>query len=142
VRWALLLAVVVAAGITACAAGAAGRAATIRFGVSGGSTIGYRVSIRPDGKVHITGRLMVGRRKISAARARRLRREIQRAHLVSRTCSGTNPDLGSRFIRLGARSVSVRGECESRFQHVWTDLTKAVHLHVKVQPQNSGSSRS
>jgi hypothetical protein len=78
---------------------------------------------------------MVGRPEVSAARARRLRREIKRAHLASRICPGTNPDFGSRFIRLGARSVSVRGECESRFQRVWRDLTTAVHLRVKVQPQ-------
>jgi len=98
----------------------------IVFGVAGGNVVGYRVSIEPDGSVRSTGSARAGRREISAARLGRLRDEIEHAQLASRSCPGVLPDLASRYIRVGRRTVTVHGDCEPGFERVWLDLTRAV----------------
>jgi hypothetical protein len=126
VRGGVVVAVAVLAAVAACGSSAATRPQAIHFGFSGGNILGSTASIRPNGAVRV--RLPDGtqRSRIPVSRVRKLDREIRRAHLSSRVCPGTNPDFAGRFIRLGRRTVTVRGGCEPRFERVWSDLTKAV----------------
>jgi hypothetical protein len=129
VRAVLLLAVAAVAAVFVCGASAASRPSPIHFGQSGGNIRGYSVTIKPNGKVTITGAQGVNHLKITAKRARRLRHEIQNAHLSSQTC-GNMPDAATQFIRLGAHTFTMRGSCNPRFQRVWSDLAKVVGSHV------------
>jgi hypothetical protein len=109
----------------ACGAGAAGDAPVV-FGIEGGNVIPYRVALQPDGRVRLTGSPRTVRRRIAPAQVRRLRREIESAHLASRRCAGVLPDLAARYVRVGSRRFTVRGDCEPGFERVWSDLTRAV----------------
>jgi hypothetical protein len=127
VRAVLLLVVAGAAAFAACGAGAATRPPTIRFGLTGGNIAGSTVSIRPTGRIMIRGPSGITHRKVAARRVRRLRREIQAAHLApNRVCAETIPDIASRYIRLGSHRFTLRGTCEPRFDRVWNDLQRAV----------------
>jgi hypothetical protein len=132
VRAVLLLAVAGIAAVSACGTSAATKPKSIHFGLAGGNIAGYTAAIRADGRVTVTVTGLDGfrRGKITVKRVRKLGREISRAHLASRRCARSNPDFASRFIRLGGRTVSVRGSCEQRFDQVWDDLAQVVaHLH-------------
>jgi hypothetical protein len=130
VRPALLLAVVLALAAAACGASAAG-GNPIRFGLGGGNIFGYRVTIRPNGSVRIRGRpRRTVRREIAPVRVRQLRLEIQHAHLASRECLGALPDLASRYVGVGGRTVTVHGACEAGFNRVWNDLAQAVGIRA------------
>jgi hypothetical protein len=96
----------------------------IVFGITGGNIAPYRISIQPNGSARGRGRTVLA--QISPARVRALRREIQQAHLSSRRCAGVLPDVASRYIRIGDRTITVRGGCETRFNQVWNDLVRAV----------------
>ena len=97
------------------------------FGISGGNIAPFSVSIQPTGAVTIRASLgLHPRRRIAPARLRQLRSEIRRAHLASRRCSGVLPDIASRYIRVGPRTVTVHGGCEPGFNRVWNDLSRAV----------------
>jgi hypothetical protein len=126
----LLLALSVAAAVAACGAGAAGRTPIV-FGATGGNVIGYRVTIQPNGSVRVRGRPWKFRRQVRPARVRRLRREIQRAHLATSTCTGSLPDFATKYIRLGDRRYAVRGGCEVPFTRVFNDLVAAVRLRAR-----------
>jgi len=121
IPWIVLLALAFAAH----GASAADRT-TIGFGISGGNIPSYGVTIRSDGSVRTTGSPPHVRRQIAVGSVRRLRNEIQGAHLVSRRCPRVLPDFATHYIRLGGRTVSVHGTCEARFQRVWNDLWRAV----------------
>jgi len=43
-------------------------------------------------------------------------------------CVGTLPDVASTFVRVGARTVRVHGECVPRYARLWRALTAAVKL--------------
>jgi hypothetical protein len=120
--------VVVVAAIAAALAGC-GSSSTAQgplvFGITGGSMVGYNVSIQPNGGVR-----GASRRQIPAAQVRRLRQEIQQAHLTSRQCAGALPDFASQYIRVGPRTVTVHGDCEPSFVRVWNDLAQAVGLRA------------
>jgi hypothetical protein len=116
---------VFAAALSGCGAAAAA-GTSIVFGISGGNIAPYRVSIQPTGIVKIRASLGSHRRRLAPARVRRLRSEIRQAHLESRRCSGVLPDIASRYIRVGSRTVTVHGGCERAFNRVWNDLTSAV----------------
>jgi hypothetical protein len=124
VRKASVLAAI-AAALTACGSSTEARTAPIVFGVTGGNIAPYHASIQPNGGVQ-----GAGHRQIPPARVRRLRHEIEQAHLTSRTCTGSLPDVASRYIRVGRRAVTVHGGCEASFQRVWSDLAQAVGLRA------------
>jgi hypothetical protein len=111
----------IVATLTACGSSSTARRPIV-FGVTGGNIAPYRVSIQPNGSVLVRGSQRGLRRRILPARVRRLRREIQQAHLSSRKCAGVLPDVASQYI--GA--VTVHGDCEAQFARVWNDLAKAV----------------
>ena len=125
--WFLVVALL-AAVTAACGSTSAGAGSPIRFGVTGGNIAGWSVTIEPRGSVRVRNSHGTSRRQIASARARRLAREIQDAHLADRRCPGALPDFAARFIRLGDRKVTVRGTCEARFERVWSDLVRAAGL--------------
>jgi hypothetical protein len=128
VRLALLLLAVFAAAAVAACANAGGRTPIV-FGLTGGNAISYHVTIQPNGSVRASKGWRV-RNQIPPRQVRSLRREIQNAHLATRMCAGTLPDFATSFIRLGARTVKLHGECEARFSRVYGDLEAAVKLRV------------
>jgi len=122
----LLLAVFAAAAVAAC--GASANAPTpIVFGLAGGNAVPYRVTIQPNGSVRVSRGWRV-RKQILPRQVRRLRGEIQNAHLKTRMCAGALPDFATNYIRLGARTFKLHGQCEPRFTHVFSDLLAAVRL--------------
>lgn len=127
----LFLGVFVVAAVAACGASASGRTPIV-FGVAGGNVIPYRLTIQPNGSVRLRGRGWKFRKQIRPAQVRRLRGEIQHAHLATSTCTGSLPDFATRFIRVGDRRYAVRGECEVPFNHVFHDLETAVRLRAKA----------
>ena len=103
VRRSLIIALL-AAGLVAC--GSSGHVVTstrIEFGTTGGN-------IRPQ-KYVITE---------DASSERRLRAAL--AHLTSRRCPGTLPDVASEYIRFQGRTITVHGSCELTFTHIWDQL--------------------
>jgi hypothetical protein len=113
--------------VSACGATAAVRVPLV-FGVTGGNMVPYRVTIRPNGTVRVSGSFHARRRHLAASSVRRLRRDVRQAHLESRQCPGVLPDIGLRFIRAGSRTWTVHGDCEQRFERVWNELAHAVGL--------------
>jgi hypothetical protein len=123
----LLLALVVAAA----ACGSADPAHTpLAFGVGGGNMVPYQVTIQPNGFVRHSGSITLRRRHLAGATVRRLRSEIQSAGLRSRNCTGTLPDVGSTFIRVGKQTWTVHGACDPKFTRVWKSLAHAVGLRI------------
>jgi hypothetical protein len=116
-----------AAALIGCGLSAAAAHTSIGFGIRGGNISPYSVSIQPTGtiKIYSSGGNHP-RRRLAPARVRRLRAEIQQAHLTSRRCPGVLPDFASRYIRVGSRTVTVHGGCERSFNRVWNDLSRAV----------------
>ena len=74
----------IAAALTGCGSGATEHAPIV-FGITGGNMVPYRVSIQPNGSVRVTGSGLASRRHVTPARVRNLQREIQQAHLASRS---------------------------------------------------------
>ena len=127
-RIVFLLAVIAAAA--ACGSSSAATHTPIVFGVVGGNMLPYRVTIQPNGVVRHSGSVTVRRTQLPGTTVTQLRSRIERAHLSSRECQGVLPDVGSQFIRIGTRTVTVHGTCEPRFTRVWTALAHAVGLRV------------
>jgi hypothetical protein len=115
----------IAAALTGCGSSSTAHGPIV-FGIAGGNVRPYRISIQPNGSVRGRGRTVLA--QIRAARVRALRREIQQAHLSSRRCAGVLPDVASRYIRVGRRTITVHGSCESGFDRVWNDLAEALNL--------------
>lgn len=127
VRAVSLLAVGGALVLTACGASAETRARSLGFGLRGGNIVGYAVTIEAGGRVSIARGTSVVHRRIAVRRVRQLTRDLQQAHLAtSRVCPGSLPDIATQYIRLGARTFTVRGGCEPRFRHAWSALQGAV----------------
>jgi hypothetical protein len=102
----------------------------IVVGITGGNIAPYRVSIQPNGSVRGSGSQGSLRRQIRSSRVRQLTNEIEQAHLASRSCAGSLPDVARQYIRVGGRTVTVHGGCEAQFRRVWGDLLQAVGLGV------------
>jgi hypothetical protein len=132
-RIVLLAAIVVASA--ACGSSAASTRATptrIEFGLGGGNIVPFQVTIEPTGRVRATGTVQPRRRRLSHAKVVSLSRLVRHAFAIglrSRQCAGTNPDVGSDFIRAVGRTVRVHGSCEPRFHRLWNTLAQAVGPH-------------
>jgi hypothetical protein len=103
----------------------------IVFGVAGGNLMAYQVTIESTGRVHSSGPVKPSVRQLSHAKVVSLARLVRSgfaAGVKSRLCPGTNPDIGSDFIRAYGRTVRVHGGCEPRFTHLWDLLAHAVGL--------------
>jgi hypothetical protein len=138
VRRILVLAVSIAA-VAACGAFAASAQANpmgIEFGVRGGNMVPFQVTIEPTGRVRSTSAtsfIWPTRHRLSRAKVASLSALIRHAFafgVSSRQCAGTNPDVGSDFIRATGRTVTVHGSCEPRFTKLWEALAQAVDLRA------------
>lgn len=121
---ALLLALVPAAG--------ASPQRGFAFGRLGGNIRPYTVSIANDGRVRVSGPAAAGRIQLTAAQLTSLDRATAVARFASlpaiTNCPGTLPDIASTFVRIGARTVRVHGNCVARYAKLFTALTRAVKL--------------
>jgi hypothetical protein len=120
-----------AAALSACGSSAAAtKPLRIVFGLGGGNMVPYQVTIEPTGRVEAAGSIRPTRHRLSQARVASLwslvRQELP--GLKSRLCPGTNPDVGSDYIRSLGRTVRVHGSCEPRFSRLWSTLARAVGL--------------
>lgn len=102
----------------------------LAFGIGGGNMVPYRVTIQPNGVVRADGSVRPRRRHLPVTTVLRLRNEVLQAHLTSRDCKGTLPDVGTQYIRVGSRTWRLHGRCEQRFERVWSDLAHAVGLQI------------
>jgi hypothetical protein len=102
------------------------------FGRLGGNIQPYTVSIRIDGRVHVSGPVAVDRTKLTAAQLATLDRATSAARFASlpavTNCPAVLPDIAATFIRVGARTVRVHGGCVARYAKLFTALTSAVRL--------------
>jgi hypothetical protein len=120
----LLLALVPAAG--------ASPQHSFAFGRLGGNIRPYTVSIASDGRVYVSGPVTAGRPKLTAAQLASLDRVAADARFAAlpamTNCAGTLPDIASTFIRFGAKTVRVHGDCVPRYARLFTALSRAVKL--------------
>ena len=102
------------------------------FGRTGGNIRPFTASIAADGRVSVSGPVQAGRMKLSRAQLAALAKlaaDVRFATLPKTTnCAGTLPDVASTFVRVGARTVRVHGECLVRYTRLWKALTGAVKL--------------
>jgi hypothetical protein len=119
---------------TALASGATASQQQTGFalGRTGGNIRPFTVSIDADGRVSVSGPVQAGRTKLSRAQLAALTKvaaDVRFTTLPKTTnCAGTLPDVASTFVRVGARTVGVHGECVPRYARVWRALTAAVKL--------------
>ena len=120
----LLFALAPAAGASAQRGFALGRL--------GGNIRPYAVSIASDGRVHVSGPVTAGRMKLTAAQLTSLDGAVADARFAAlpamTNCAGTLPDIASTFIRVGAKTVRVHGNCVPRYAKLFTALSRAVKL--------------
>lgn len=105
----------------------------IVFGLGGGNIVPFQVTIEPTGRVRSSGFMQPTRHRLTIAKVSSLSRLVRHefaSGLTSRQCPGTNPDVGSDYIRAGGRTVTVHGRCEPRFSRLWQTLAAAVGLRV------------
>jgi hypothetical protein len=128
-RRALLIAA--AAGALVPAAGASEQRG-FAFGRLGGNILPYRVSIANDGVVQVSGAVEVGRTKLTLVQLAELNRvaSVTRFTALPLTtrCKGALPDVAATFIRVGARTVHVHGNCVPTYARLWKALTRAVKV--------------
>jgi hypothetical protein len=102
------------------------------FGRLGGNIRPYTVSIAANGNVAVSGSATAGRMKLTAAQLATLNRAVTNAHFgafpPATNCPGTLPDVASTFIRFGAKTVRVHGNCVARYAKLFTVLSHAVKL--------------
>jgi hypothetical protein len=121
-----------AAGLLAVAAapGTVVQPSGFAFGRLGGNIRPYSVTIANTGVVHTSGAVTVGRTRLTSAQLASLNRvatETSFALLPKATnCAGTLPDVASTYVRVGARTVRVHGNCVPRYARMWKALTTAV----------------
>jgi hypothetical protein len=128
-RRALLLCV---AGLVLAPVAAASKQTGFAFGRSGGNIRPYTVVIAADGRVTVSGPAHVGRMRLTRTQVgalAKLAADVRFATLPKTTdCAGTLPDIAARFVRVGARTVRVHGDCVARYTRLWKALAAAVML--------------
>jgi hypothetical protein len=104
------------------------------FGRMGGNIKPYTVRIENDGVVRVKGPAMIGRKRLSAAQIGRLNLkavEVGFAKLPARrSCAQALPDVAYTFIRVGPRTVRVRGTCVPGYTQLWKTLARTVKLQL------------
>jgi len=101
------------------------------FGRTGGNIIPFTVTIAQSGHVQASGPVHVGRRNLTKAQLTALDRVATQVHFSSMQgamCPRTLPDVASRFIRHGSRTVRVHGACLAGYERLWNALSAAVKL--------------
>lgn len=126
------IAAVLLAVVTAEPAGSAVGPTGFAFGRIGGNIRPFTVSIAGTGAVRTSGAVTVGRKKLTSAQLVSLNRiaiATSFGKLPKATnCPGTLPDVASTYVRVGARTVRVHGNCVPRYARMWRALTAAVRI--------------
>jgi hypothetical protein len=129
-RQTLLAAVLLMALVPAAASASPQRSFT--FGRLGGNIRPYTVTITSTGTVSVSGAATAGRTKLTGAQLAVLDRAVTEARFGAlpplTNCPGTLPDIASTFIRFGAKTVRVHGNCVARYTKLFTALAGAVKL--------------
>jgi hypothetical protein len=104
------------------------------FGRTGGNIIPFTVTIENDGRVHVSGPVVVMRKKLTRIEVANLNRVVatngfERLRPVNE-CPNTLPDVAATFVRVGPLRVQVHGSCLARYQHVYNALARAVRLRM------------
>lgn len=74
----------------------------------------------------ISGTLLTTKHHVAAAVTAAANADF--SGVSDRQCAGTLPDVASRFVTIGGRTVTVHGGCEPAFEKLWGNLTAAVGL--------------
>ena len=102
------------------------------LGRTGGNIRPFTVTIAADGKVSVTGPVQAGRTKLTQPQLATLGKIAADAHFATlpktTNCAGTLPDVASTFVRVGARTVRMHGDCVARYTRLWKALSSAVKL--------------
>lgn len=126
----VLTALLLAAAVVP-AAGASPRTG-FAFGQAGGNIQPFSVAIAIDGSVHVTGRASVGRMRLTRVQLGELNRLAATTHFgalpLLTMCQGSLPDFATSFVRVGARTVRVRGGCIPAYQRLFKALAGNVRL--------------
>jgi len=131
-RRVLPIAAVLLAVVAAEPAGSSVEPSGFAFGRSGGNIRPFAVAIANSGVVRTSGAVTVLRKKLTAAQLVSLNRvaiETSFEKLPQATnCPGTLPDVASTYVRVGARTVRVHGNCVPRYARMWRALSAAVRI--------------
>ena len=126
------IAAVLLAVVAAEPAGSAVEPSGFAFGRVGGNIRPFMVSIANSGVVRTSGAVTVLRKKLTAAQLVSLNRvaiETSFEKLPKATnCPRTLPDIAATYVRVGARTVRVRGNCVPRYARMWRALSAAVRI--------------
>lgn len=122
------LVVLIAALALVPAAGATSKTG-FAFGREGGNIMPFSVTIATSGKVTATGAAPAHRTLLTEQQLANLNRvafvvNFRTLRLIT-ACPNTLPDIASEWIRVGARTVRVHGNCVTRFNRLWTALNRA-----------------
>lgn len=102
------------------------------FGRTGGNIRPYAVHIANSGAVSVVGPVVVGRTVLTPGQIGRLNLkavEVQFSRLPkARSCAGVPIDVAYTFIRVGPKTVRVRGTCVPGYTRLWLALVRAVRL--------------
>ena len=102
------------------------------FGQAGGNIRPFTVLIAIDGTVDVTGPVGAGRTKLTRVQLGTLNALAVTTRFGAMpphtTCKGSLPDFATSFIRVGPRTVNVRGGCVPAYQRLWKALASAVRL--------------
>ena len=131
-RCVIPIAAVLLAVVAAEPAGSAVEPSGFAFGRIGGNIRPFTVSIANTGVVRTSGAVTVLRKKLTAAQLVSLNRvaiETSFEKLPKATnCPGALPDIASTYVRVGARTVRVHGNCVPRYARMWRALSAAVRI--------------
>jgi hypothetical protein len=125
------LAAVVALAVAVVAGSGAAAQGGFAFGRFGGNIRPYTVTIAAGGADFVTGPVVTLKKRLKASQLAALRNLASAVHfttLPSTNCAGTNPDVAATFIRVGARTVRVHGDCVARYNRLFLALSRAVGL--------------
>jgi hypothetical protein len=125
-----LLALLAAVG--ALPAGGAVQPTGFAFGRLGGNIRPYTVTIGNSGSVHATGAVMVARTHVTVAQIVALNRVATETRFtvlpLKTNCRGSLPDVATTYVRVGAHTVRVHGDCMVRYQRMLRALIASVHV--------------
>ena len=102
------------------------------FGRLGGNIRPYRVTIADSGAVRTSGAVRVKRRMLTSMQLATLNRVATETRFetmpFATSCPHTLPDVASTYVRVGARTVRVHGNCVVRYARMWKALAAAVRV--------------
>ena len=126
----VLTALLLAAAIVP-AAGASSKTG-FAFGQAGGNIQPFSIVVAIDGSVSATGRATVGRKHLTRLQLGELNRLAVTTGFgvlpALTLCKGSLPDFATLFVRVGPRTVRVRGGCLPAYQRLWKALANDVRL--------------